>query len=413
MSASQPTDLPPALASAAASLHLWKTWVDALPPHDALQAIFEHGDVLARFGAAAPAPLRLGVLANLRALLGAALRQAGGRFLTPYAFVRALKAGRMPGPAVAARGVVRLLTVHGAKGLEAPVVVLLDTDAMPARAGVMGVLCEWPAEAPAPWRFAFLASEARPPVCCEAALAHEQAERAREELNALYVAMTRAQQTLVISSVVPATPGAASWWQRLLPHCAVLPVPEPAGALPADEALVFSLRTLPGGPPDRAPQRRPAPTASAGSAESRLGEAMHRWLELWRPGQPAGGPARLRLLARQFSLDAAAARRAEAMAQDILRGEGAWAWDAGTVDWQGTEVELFHQGELLRMDRLVRRRDSGEWWVLDFKSGSRPQDDEGLRAQMRRYQLAVREAAPGAVVRAAFLTGQGRLVEVE
>ncbi len=94
------------------------------------------------------------------------------------------------------------------------------------------------------------------------------------------------------------------------------------------------------------------------------------------------------------------------------RGEGGWAWNPDLVDWQGNEVELLHEGGLLRMDRLVRRRDSGEWWVLDFKSASRPQEDPALRAQMRRYQLAVRAATPGAVVRAAFLTGQGRLVEV-
>jgi ATP-dependent helicase/nuclease subunit A len=144
------------------------------------------------------------MLANLHALLGAALQVGGGRYLTPYAFVRALKAGGIRGPAVAAEGVVRLLTVHGAKGLEAPLVLLLDTDGPPARPESMGALCEWPGEAPAPWRFAFLASETRPPACSAEALAVEQAARAREELNALYVAMTRAERQLVISSVVPA-----------------------------------------------------------------------------------------------------------------------------------------------------------------------------------------------------------------
>jgi ATP-dependent helicase/nuclease subunit A len=100
------------------------------------------------------------------------------------------------------------------------------------------------------------------------------------------------------------------------------------------------------------------------------------------------------------------------MAQRILRGEGAWAWDTQAIDWQGNEVELLHQGELLRLDRLVRRRDTGEWWVLDYKSARQPQQQAELLSQMRRYCEAVRIAYPGAVVRAAFLTGLGRLVPV-
>ena len=86
--------LPLALRTASVVLTRWQGWVAALPPHDALHAIYDDGDVLARFGAAAPQALRDGVLANLRALLSAALQIDGGRFVTPYAFVRALKAPR-------------------------------------------------------------------------------------------------------------------------------------------------------------------------------------------------------------------------------------------------------------------------------------------------------------------------------
>jgi ATP-dependent helicase/nuclease subunit A len=49
--------------------------------------------VLARFAAAVPAAQRQGVLGNPRAVLGAALAQDGGRYFTPHALVRALKAG--------------------------------------------------------------------------------------------------------------------------------------------------------------------------------------------------------------------------------------------------------------------------------------------------------------------------------
>ncbi|MGH8832042.1 MAG: UvrD-helicase domain-containing protein, partial [Polaromonas sp.] len=120
--------LAPELQGLGAILTRWKGWLDRLPPHDALQSIYDDGDVLARFGAAAPAAQRQAVLANLRALLGVALERDGGRYATPYGFVRALKAGGTLAPATVSSEAVRLLTIHGAKGLEAEAVLLLDTD---------------------------------------------------------------------------------------------------------------------------------------------------------------------------------------------------------------------------------------------------------------------------------------------
>jgi ATP-dependent helicase/nuclease subunit A len=157
------------LQALAANLAQYKAWVHTLPPHDALHAIYQHGDVLARFAAAAPAAQRMAVLANLRALLSAALQHDGGRYLTPYAFVRAMKKGGVRAPGRADAQAVRLLTVHGAKGLEADCVLLLDTDTRPQKAETMGVLVDWPGEKPEPAGFVFLASESSPPPSAEAA----------------------------------------------------------------------------------------------------------------------------------------------------------------------------------------------------------------------------------------------------
>jgi len=397
------------LRAAAGTLARWKEWLAQLPPHDALEAIYADGDVVARYACTAPKPLRAGVMANLRALLGAALEVQGGRYLTPYALVRALKAGGIAGPAVAASGVVRLLTVHGAKGLEAPVVLLLDTDGAAPRADSMVALCEWPGEAPAPWRFAFIASESRPPACSEGLLAVELAARQREELNALYVAMTRARQQLVISSVQPGGASAGSWWARLQPWCAAARI-EPA--TPADRPPIEQI-VLPALPKLTPVPRALEPSDLQDTADSRFGKAVHRLLELGAEPQGGFAPQRLRRVAREFRLDAETLREATDMAARILAGEGAWAWDRQAVDWHGNEVALFHQGELLRLDRLVRRRASGEWWVLDYKSRAAPERKPELLAQMQRYREAVQAANPGAVVRTAFLTGQGRLVTLE
>ena len=283
----------------------------------------------------------------------------------------------------------------------------------------MGVIVEWPGEAPSPWRFAFLASETRPPACSTQALEVELAARQREELNALYVAMTRAKRQLVISSVQPHIAAEGSWWQRLERFCEPLTVAEAsadASLFAQAAAMNFMLPIAPLVQVERPVSPEPA-TASLSTPQTRFGEAVHRLLEFHVPRANAWTAAQLQRVGREFSLDAAKVQDAARMARLILGGEGAWAWDPAIVDWQGNEVELLHRGELLRLDRLVRRRDpsSGvcEWWVLDFKSASRPERDAGLVAKMRLYRDAVASAYPQEKVRAAFLTGQGALVPVE
>ncbi len=400
--------LTPVLSALSPVLMQWKQWLDALPPHDALDAIYAHGDVLARFAAAAPAALRASVLANLRAVLGTALQLNEGRFATPYALVRALKAkgaGGVKAPVTSAPDAVRLLTVHGAKGLEAALVLLLDTDSPPGKAETMGVLVDWPGEAEAPVRLVFLASESHPPACVVDVLAIEQAARQREELNGLYVAMTRARSQLVLSSVVPHKAVDGSWWQRLQPLCDMV---EPLAAAQPPEAAAtdadFTLLVV----PDiglQLPPPRPEPDGDG--TESRIGQAMHRLLE-W----DSADTARQHAAAREFGLDAAQSQKAAAMAAAIRAGEGAWAWDTEVVDWAGNEVALNYQGKTLRLDRLVRRKDTGAWWVLDHKSKGQPQRDPALVQQLERYRAAVQGLYPMAPVEAAFLTGTGGLVVV-
>jgi ATP-dependent helicase/nuclease subunit A len=87
-------------------------------------------------------------------------------------------------------------------------------------------------------------------------------------------------------------------------------------------------------------------------------------------------------------------------------------------------VELRYEGQLLRIDRLVRQRRDGQWWVLDYKSAYQPQAQEDLLMQLKRYANAVQAAqvaqvakasakdSGASLVKAAFITGSGQLVEV-
>ncbi len=408
----------------AVNLALYKHFLDTFPPHDALHAIYEHGDVLARFAAAAPVPSRNTVLANLRALLGASLQLDGGRYATPYAFVRALKAGGLQAPAAVNPNAVRLLTIHAAKGLEAEAVLLLDTDTAERNLESMSLLIDWPGQAPAPQKFVFLVSESRPPACAQEVLAAEQAARQREELNALYVALTRARGTLAVSSIAPFREAPHSWWQRLHPLSSEVALPKPASVL--DDALdkemsmrkasTFELPDLPVAPLLEKITPSDIPP-DEDSVRARVGKAMHRLLERGAGycllDAPAINLAKLtKVVQREFSLSNQQLEEAVAMAKRIRNGAAAWAWDAAVLAWQGNEVELMQGMQTLRLDRLVQLRGSGHWWVFDHKSANQPQRQPLLLEQLRNYRQAVEQIYPGAIVKAAFLTGQGALVEV-
>ena len=405
-----------------ADLTLYRQWLLSLPPHDALQAIYSHRDVLARFAAAAPAAERQHVLAQLRALLAAALAVQGGRFVTAYQWLRALRREQRPLPRHAAPEAVQLLTVHGAKGLEADVVLLLDAASARRPRGESAVLIDWPGDERAPLRLVFLANGTAPPPSAHDLAATEATAQAREELNALYVAMTRARQRLVLSGFEPHHQPPSSWWQRLQPLAQGLEAPA-AAAVPtvqADAATSFDLLELPPAPVLPALAAINGEATQADNADepateaSRIGEAMH-WLLEHVADTPRGwAPQRLAQLRRRFDLNAQQANQAAALAQRIRGGEAAWAWSPDEVLEAFNEVELTHQGQRLRIDRLVRRRAGPHgpeaWWVLDYKSAAQPERDPRLVEQLARYRAAIERLHPGQAVRVAFLSGEGRVV---
>ena len=413
----------------AAALHerlmRWRSLLLTLPPHDALQAILAERDragmdAIERFAAAAPASERAARAAHLRALLAHALQAQGGRHLNAWQWLRELRRAPPPAPSVAQAGAVRLLTVHGAKGLEAAEVLLLSSASKPRSGeGDAATLMDWPATATAPQRLAFVASGKQCPPSLDALWAQEQAAQAREELNILYVAATRAARSLTLSGVEPSTLRGmdGTWWQRLEAHFGAPFEPDdPALHAAHTAAATFPAQRLPAIALPEVPEDAPEKTAgsTSDSDDSRIGQAMH-WLLENAGSAAAWSDAQLAQAQRRFALDDAQRERAHALAQRIRHGAGAWAWDDAQLEQAYNEVELAHDGALLRLDRLVQRKDGaggGAWWVLDYKSAHRPEQQDALNAQLARYRAAVRALHPGSEVRAAFLSGDGRMVEV-
>jgi ATP-dependent helicase/nuclease subunit A len=399
----------PALERARSLLAAWRGIVHRLPPHDLLDRIVHEGDIAARLAAAVPAARRRFALAALDALLAAALAHGGGRFASAYGFLRELRAGRVRAQRSAPPDAVQLLTVHGAKGLEARAVLLIDADPAPRPASGPLLLVDWPAEAPAPQVVAFVRKPSAMPTSLQDTWVRLQADAEREERNGLYVALTRAREWLVVSRTPTArSGGAASWWQLVAPQATPWrPEPAPGGL----EAAPIVVEALPAWQPPQAGAGSPAGATHDADA-ARHGEALHRALE-WAARPGAERAAACSAAAAAFGLPAEAVAPLRAAVHAVLDSPSARRFFEGMA-WAGNEVSLVHGGELLRVDRLVALDDEDgrrTWWVLDYKLDATPERVAAYREQLARYRAAVAAAQPDDVVRGAFITAGGRVVE--
>jgi hypothetical protein len=68
--------------------------------------------------------------------------------------------------------------------------------------------------------------------------------------------------------------------------------------------------------------------------------------------------------------------------------------------------------ETLSTDRLVKHGATQVWWVLDYKTSPVPQRVPELRVQLLHYQCAVQAAHPHSMVKAAFISAQGRVTSI-
>jgi ATP-dependent helicase/nuclease subunit A len=428
----------PALQRAQTLLQAWREAAQHLPPHDLLDRVVAEGEFRERTAAALPPERRGAALSAIDALLGLSLSLDGARYATPYNFVRALKRGALKLPLPSQPDAVQLLTVHGAKGLEAPVVFVMDADPEPQRPDSASVLVEWPVEADAPTRCAFVYSEsaAKCPPSLLDVLAVEAAAREREELNSLYVAMTRARKCLVFSATEPhRTTEGMSWWQRI-ESLAQAWVPASVADAQSREKLLalnasatqMTLLALPHWTGSRAASVAPRMASESDSALSRLGQAFHRVMEWATAPHVVVAAAPMRdwcvAAAREFGLSSAAVEELTGVVNAVLSSPNAQRFFSGSeLLWAGNEVSVPVLGDdgpqALRIDRLVALHDpsgaSGSeqarvWWVLDYKLHPAPHTVPEHCAQLLRYRDAVRGLQAPQTVHCAFITGAGEVI---
>ena len=362
-------------------------------------------------------------------------------------------------PAQAGLDAVHILTVHAAKGLEAPFVVLLDanhSDPAPDRGGI---LIDWRPESHVPRHFSAYGKRSERGLARTPLFEAEAALGERENWNLLYVAMTRAQQGLLVSGVkgrasrnAESEPGseiAGSWYVRLqaagvaeaVAGRPLVPADNPAAASRLSEPVRFTdfrLRyrdavdavAFADDPDDIG---EPLLEASGDETEgivfnaaaARHGELIHALLERitrypdafdavpdvptvlrWFPLAGAGSPGAKQAWQTQVEEAVGAVRTmlsAPALAPLLQASDAVSARN---------EVELYDaRGRLLRIDRLVEFDDRVV--IIDYKLRLLPQERAGYRGQLMRYATAVAPMFPGKRVDAGVATADGEWVPVE
>ena len=166
---------------------------DFLRPYDLLER------VLIQHGARNRLIARLGPEAEdgIDAMLGQALAYEAIEVPSLTGFVGWLESGQVTVKRDLAKpdGQIRVMTVHGAKGLEAPVVILPDTAMRQGGGGGARIDLVVPEGGPLVW-----ARAADAPDAVRAALEARAMAEAEERNRLLYVAMTRAESWLIVAA---------------------------------------------------------------------------------------------------------------------------------------------------------------------------------------------------------------------
>ncbi len=400
-----------ALRRAHTLMSQWLQNVGALPVHDQLDRIYFEADVLRRYEAAVAPAARGAVRANLLAYIQRALDSDAGRYPSLPKFINEINqlrespAQEAPDEGVIGDGAdaVRILTVHGAKGLEAPIVWMLDTTAtQPARG--YDALIDWPPDAPAPTHFSLWTKKDELSRAQRMHHAHEEEIATREDLNLLYVAATRAKQVLIVSGSEKSG-SADTWYSRIRRAVAQLAGVEddPALVLAYGDTLAGSAQTKIATPVAASQSidprmMQPMPTgrrvAALAGGGLRYGTQFHLVMDRLTSGQAADGEAlRRELMLSRETFDAMWGGAQQVVATpDYQR-----YFDPAQYTLAANEVPLVtDSGENFRIDRLVEF--ANEVCVLDYKTGALADVDARLlteyRAQVAAYCVHMARAFP-------------------
>jgi ATP-dependent helicase/nuclease subunit A len=350
---------------------------------------------------------------------------------------------------------VRVMTVHGAKGLEAPVVILADATADPARLGRTPLTVDIEIGGAGVTPLLRPKKDERCPPFDQVIVAEEKRDL-EEHMRLLYVALTRAADRLIVSGVMPkakkdgSDPRPPGCWHRIVERAmggmgaaagighvalafgsgAAAPRKRAKGKIALAVPIIPEWAMTPA-PPEARPPRPLAPSAIAVDDESApppseamraaalRGTWIHQLFERLPAVEATARPAAARRwLERSVGISDDAVRD-EIVTQvcgvlsdpqfALLFGPGSLGEAPLTATLPDGRVIAGTADRLLIEDKRVS--------VLDFKTGRVPESAERIPkshlAQMRAYSDALRVIFPDREVRAALLYTAGpRLFEL-
>jgi ATP-dependent helicase/nuclease subunit A len=253
----------------------------------------------------------------------------------------------------------------------------------------------------------------------------DAAQQAREEMNLLYVAMTRAQQALIVSGNSKSEDKeekkkAPSWYDRIAaaveqhktsnPFALSLSKGEDGFQDNLRQASTGSARTV-CIPPILPTGKR----AARNTAQQQRGIWLHVLLQHLTADSPrpqAGeGLGEREVLQQRLAIPSAEIDTLWPQAQHLLTSpQLARFFDAQQYRSACNEMPYINaKGELKRIDRLVEFDE--EVWVLDYKLGG-SEETARYRAQMQEYRVAMQTVYAGKTVRCALVFADGVLSEI-
>ncbi|MDH5436508.1 MAG: UvrD-helicase domain-containing protein, partial [Gammaproteobacteria bacterium] len=188
-------------------INKWHKLANQLPVHDLMDRIYCDGNIPARYESAMPDSLKFTARINLTSFIELALEVDSGRYPSLPHFIGRLSEIKKGNESnndnltITAdnNNYVRIMTIHGSKGLEAPVVFLADATSIPGDKDFYSTMIDWPTEQSAPDAFIIASKKDDLDTKSQKLINKLKRKEEYEDANLLYVALTRARQMLFIS----------------------------------------------------------------------------------------------------------------------------------------------------------------------------------------------------------------------
>ncbi len=371
----------PVFRRASQLLNRWYKLVDTIPAHDLIDRIFCEGNLFQRYQETISPQMWGLVKANLEKFLEFSLSVDSGRYPSLQNFlhrIEELKLVERENPQEAPNlgeqsglDAIRILTIHGAKGLEAPIVWLLDSNLKYENNKVTyGPLVRWHPENIGPSSFVLFSKKDEVISSQERILKEESDLNSLEWERLLYVALTRARNYLIVTGCGNSVEG--SWYQR---------ISEANASLSLDDSHHFLSNQLEeitedqNNSPDnqmkiRSPQvRRVGEIRRLGeSSQTMFGTQLHQVLEYLIP--PALGGSYFEIQNKFKNISEEEFKELWDSAQGIMQSANMRRYvDPRYYKKAWNELSCSDgRGGVKRIDRVVEF--SKEVYVIDFKSGN-------------------------------------------